>query len=71
VNAAHCIDVSVLCVFRHHCGERELPTHDSARIEVVLASALAQFVQRHVTFGVAWKYERLARIDERLESDDV
>ena len=49
--------VSVLCFFRHHCGERELSTHDSARIEVVLASTLTQFVERYVTFGVAWKNE--------------
>jgi len=49
--------VSVLCFFRHHCGERELSTHDSARIEVVLASTRTQFVERYVTFGVAWKNE--------------
>jgi hypothetical protein len=58
-------------VFWHHCGERELATHDSACIEVVLASTLAQFVERHVTFGVAWKHERLARVEERLKPDDV
>jgi len=63
--------VSVLCVFGHHCGECELPTHDSACIEVVLASTLAQFVERHVTFSVARKYERLARVEERLKLDDV
>jgi len=47
----------VLRVFWHHRGKRELPTHDSARIEVVLASTLTQFVERYVTFGVAWKNE--------------
>jgi hypothetical protein len=45
----------VLRTFRYHCGKRELPTHNGARIEVVLASLLAQFVERDVTFGVAWK----------------
>ena len=49
--------MSVLRVLWHHRGERELPTDDSARIEIVLASALAQFVERYVTFGVARKNE--------------
>jgi hypothetical protein len=47
----------VLRVFWHHRRKRELPTHDSSSIEVVLASALAQFVERYVPFGVAWKGE--------------
>jgi hypothetical protein len=50
--------VSVLrASFWHHSGKRELTTHDSACVEVVLASSLAQFVERDVTFGVAWKNE--------------
>jgi hypothetical protein len=61
----------MLRVFWRDCGERELPAHDSARIEVVLPSTLAQFIERHATFGVARKHERLACVDERLESDDV
>jgi hypothetical protein len=47
----------VLLVFQHHCRKRELPTHDSACIEVVLASTFAQFIERYVTFGIAWKGE--------------
>jgi hypothetical protein len=47
----------VLRFFRHHRGKGELSTHDSARIKVVLASTLTQFVERYVAFGVAWKNE--------------
>ena len=69
--ACRCLDVSVLRVFRHHCRERELPAHDRPRIEIVLASTLAQFVEWYAAFGVARKDERLARAEQRPKSDDV
>lgn len=45
----------MLRTFRYHGGKRELPTDNGARIEVVLASPLGQFVERNATFGVARK----------------
>jgi len=49
--------LSVRGVVGHHCGNRILPTDDSACIQVVFPSTLAQVVERYMAFGVARKHE--------------
>jgi hypothetical protein len=49
--------------FRDH-GKRVLPTHQGARVEIVLAGPLAQFIEKYAALGVTWKDERLARVEK-------
>ena len=53
-------DVLSQGIFRKNRREGELPTHDSTRVQVVVASAFRQVVERHVTLGVAREDERPA-----------
>jgi hypothetical protein len=56
---------------RNHARKREFAANDGARIQVVLAGSLAQFIESDPTLLIAWEDEGFAGVRKRLEFDEM